>query len=459
MRKRVLLVVGLALVSSLVLAVCAPTQPAAAATKAPAAAPTKAASKTEPFNWKMRAGERLRVAMVTQPWSEFINKEIPEFKNLTGIDVTYEILPEDQFRQKTTVEFAAGTSDVDVFLSMVAQEGIKYESAGWYVDIQRFLNDRKITDPQFDFKDFTQSGLGIAKLPNGKLVGLPVYNEFGALLYNKELFDKAGVKYPPKTMQDAEKAAAAINKPGEGIYGFVGRGKGAGATSQFSSVMHSFGGDWVTRSGKANLTDPKFLSAVKWYGNMLNKYGPPGSTSYSWQQGQDIFVQGKAGMWMDASVFFANVVDPSKSKIADKVGITMAPQGPAGRIPYVGGWHLSIYNGSKHKEAAWLFVQWALGKGMVLKAQLDNITTSRVSAWESAEYKKANKYPELATTFLEAMRVGNAQWNPPVLGVSEARDAVGVVLIKAIEGGDFTSEATKANQILQELLDATPKLK
>jgi hypothetical protein len=57
------------------------------------------------------------------------------------------------------------------------------------------------------------------------------------------------------------------------------------------------------------------------------------------------------------------------------------------------------------------------------------------------------------------MKVGNAQWNPPVLGVSEARDAIGVVLVKAIEGGDFTSEATKANQKLQELLDATPKLK
>jgi len=39
------------------------------------------------------------------------------------------------------------------------------------------------------------------------------------------------------------------------------------------------------------------------------------------------------------------------------------------------------------------------------------------------------------------------------------RDAIGVVLIKAIEGGDFTAEATKTNQKLQELLDVTPKLK
>ena len=134
MTKKVLLLVGLVLVGSLFLALSMPGPSFAAAAKGPAAS-APSTPKAE-FNWKMRTGEKLRVAMVTQPWSEFINKFIPEFKALTGIDVTYEILPEDQFRQKTTVEFAAGTSDVDAFLSMVAQEGIKYESAGWYADIE-----------------------------------------------------------------------------------------------------------------------------------------------------------------------------------------------------------------------------------------------------------------------------------------------------------------------------------
>jgi len=270
MRKHVLLLVSLILASSLILSACAPAaQPAPAPTQPPAA------PKAEGFNWKMRQGEKLRVAMVTQPWTEFIAKEVPKFKELTGIDITYEILPEDQFRQKTTVEFAAGTSDVDVFLSMVAQEGIKYESAGWYMDIEKLVNDAKITDPKFDYKDFTTSGLGIARLPNGKVIGLPVYNEFGSLMYNKELFDKAGIKYPPKTVEDVEKAAAAINKPSEGVYGFVGRGKGAAATSQFSSLMYGFGGNWTTKDGKANITDQKFMDAIKWYGNILNKYGRP----------------------------------------------------------------------------------------------------------------------------------------------------------------------------------------
>jgi multiple sugar transport system substrate-binding protein len=259
-------------------------------------------------------------------------------------------------------------------------------------------------------------------------------------------------------MEEVEAAAAAIHDPDNGVYGFVGRGKGAAATSQFSSILHSFGVDWVNENGEANLLDPLSLDAIAWYGGMLNKYGPPGTTSYSWQQGQDVFVQGKAGMWLDASVFFANLVNPEQSKIVDTVGVTMAPQGPGGRTPYVGGWHLSIYSGSHNPQAAWLFVQWALGKDMVQRAQLANITTARVSAWESQEYQSQNQYPELSETFLEAMTMGDPRWNPPVLAVSEARDAVGAVLVLAIEGQDFTSEAEKANEVLQRLLSDTPKL-
>jgi len=452
----------------MVLTSCA-AKPAPAPTQAPAApaatAEPKPAATAEPqpaapagFDWQMFKGDKLRVAMVTQPWTQFIDKHIQEFKDLTGIDVTYEILPEDQFRQKTTVEFAAGTSDVDVFLSMVAQEGIKYESAGWYADIKDFLSNTAITDPDFDFADFTSSGLGIATLPNGKLIGLPVYNEFGALFYNKALFEKAGLPYPPETQADVEQAAAAINNPAEGIYGFVGRGKGAAATSQWSSIMHSYGIDWVDANGQSNVLNPKFKDAITWYGGMLNKYGPPGSTSYSWQQGQDVFLQGKAGMWLDASVFFANLVDPAQSKVVDQVGVTMAPEGPAGRTPYVGGWHLSIYNGSQHKDAAWLFVQWALGKDMVLQAQLNNITTGRISAWQSPEYAAANKYPELTEIFLEAMQIGDSRWNAPVLSVSEARDAVGAAIVFAIEGSDVDGALKDANDVVTNLLDNTPKL-
>ncbi|MBN1994372.1 MAG: sugar ABC transporter substrate-binding protein [Anaerolineae bacterium] len=439
----------------------AETKEEASAVEAKEEAPA-AEAKEEPatdFDWRMFEGEKIRVAMATQPWTQFLEPYIPEFEELTGIETTYEILPEDQFRQKTTVEFAAGTSDVDVFVSMVAQEGIKYDSAGWYVDLEEMLANTKITNPNFNFDDFTDSGVLVGRLSNDKLVGLPVYNETGVLFYNKELFDQAGVPYPPKTIEDVEAAATAIHNPADGIYGICLRGKGAAATSQFASFLHTFGSDWVDANGQANVLDPAFLDAVKWYGGMLNKYGPPGATSYHWQQCQDIFLQGKAGMWFDANVFFSNLVDPEQSKIVDKVAVAQAPIGPGGPDPTVSGWVLSIYNGSQHKDAAWLFVQWALGKEMVERAQLANITTGRVSAWQSAQYQTQNQYPEVADVILNQLAASNPNWNPPVLNVGEARDSIGTLIIEAIDGGDVDALAPDVNTKLQELLDETPKLK
>lgn len=464
MKHSIYYVMSIILAVSLVLAACGAQEPApteqpsqAEPASTDVAAPTEEAAPEIVFDWQSQAGKTLRVAMVSQPWTQFLEPYIPEFKELTGIDVTYEILPEDQFRQKTTTEFAAGTSDVDVFLSMVSVEGIRYETAGWYEDIGALIADPAITNPDFDFADFTPSGLSIAQLSNGKLVGLPVYNEFGALMYNKALFDAAGVPYPPTTMEEVEAAAAAITDKDAGVYGWCARGKGAAGTSQFSSIMFNFGTDWAT-DGKSNLLDPKWLDAMTWYGSMLSNYGPPGAANLHWQQCQELVVQGKVGMWLDASIFFANLLNPAESTIVDSAGITVAPKGPAGSTPYVGGWHISIYSQSQNKEAAWLFLQWALSKEMTLKAQLANITTARSSAWEDSEFKAVGN-AELIEAFTYAMFNGNSGWNPPVLAVGEARDAIGVVIITAHEGGDIKAALEEADAIFQGLLDATPTLK
>ena len=57
--------------------------------------------------------------------------------------------------------------------------------------------------------------------------------------------------------------------------------------------MFSYGTQWA-KDGKANLLDQKWLDAMTWYGNLIKNYGPPGATAMTWNQCQDLFVQGKA---------------------------------------------------------------------------------------------------------------------------------------------------------------------
>ena len=56
----------------------------------------------------------------------------------------------------------------------------------------------------------------------GKLHGLPYFQD-SVGLYNKELFDKAGLPYPDKTWtwQTVEENAAKLTDKSNGIYGFI----------------------------------------------------------------------------------------------------------------------------------------------------------------------------------------------------------------------------------------------
>ena len=56
------------------------------------------------------------------------------------------------------------------------------------------------------------------------------------------------------------------------------------------------------------------------------------------------------------------------------------------------------------------------------------------------------------------MTIGDPRWNPPVLAVSEARDAVGAAIVTAIEGGDVDSALQDADEVMQKLLADTPQL-
>lgn len=57
------------------------------------------------------------------PWQAGIEPYIKGFEALTGIKVTTEVYLVDQFRAKVLVELTAGAGDIDVFMTMPAQDG------------------------------------------------------------------------------------------------------------------------------------------------------------------------------------------------------------------------------------------------------------------------------------------------------------------------------------------------
>src|SRR5919201_5319127 len=78
------------------------------------------------FNWQQSKGTQLRVVLNKHPWQAAIEPHFKDFEALTGIKLVTEVYPEDQFRAKVLVELTSGASSIDVFMSMPAQEGLKY---------------------------------------------------------------------------------------------------------------------------------------------------------------------------------------------------------------------------------------------------------------------------------------------------------------------------------------------
>jgi multiple sugar transport system substrate-binding protein len=87
---------------------------------------------------------------------------------------------------------------------------------------------------------------------------------------------------------------------------------------------------------------------------------------------------------------------------------------------------------SRHKEAAWYFVQWLTNKQNFVRRQLQGNSSARISTWSDPGFldtpaAKAN--PDWIDVTLGAIKYGRNWVSPPILAVDEFRD----VLAKAVD--------------------------
>jgi len=400
------------------------------------------------FDWKKYQGKTIRVMVSKAPMADMYRKYLPEFEEMTGIKVQYEIYPEDQRRKKIAVEFASGASDVDAFLEGSHMERVKFAEAGWSSDMADFLNNKEIVAPEFEWADFSKGAVKSVTY-KGKQWMLPMSIEGTILFYRKDLFKEKGIAQP-KSLNDMVKIAKAFtDKPK--FYGFVARGKRHSNVTQFDPYFFNFNGQYLKPDGTANLMAPQFKEAIDWYGMILSNYGPPGVANWHWYECLDLFMQSKVAMYSDVSGFASQFENPKKSKIAGKVGYMLIPPGPGGvqRPPLYGlGW--TVFTGSKNKEAAWYFIQWAAGKKMLARIlHTGTAVTGRKSAWNTLDYSKAGMPKDWYETAQAYLKIGEPGL-PQVNNVAEARDIVGDAIVAGILGKDVNKAIKKANYLLDQ---------
>jgi sorbitol/mannitol transport system substrate-binding protein len=345
-----------------------------------------------------RAGQpTLKIATVNNGDMIVMQSLTSNFRKKYGIKVKYVTLPENVLRQKVTADVATGGGQFDI-VTVGTYEVPIWAKKKWIVNLKRYFSKLSpAASKSYDLKDVIQKvKLGLSYKNN--LHALPFYGESSMTYYNKKLFAAAGLKMPlHPTWKQIKSFAAKLDKPSANQYGICLRAlPGWGEFgAPLTTVINTFGGRWFNMKWEPQLTAPETKKAVKFYVDLVRKYGEPGATSSGFTECETAMAQGKTAMWVDATVAAGQLTDPKKSKVAKDIGFAYAPTAVTPRgSHWLWVWSLAIEASSKHKDAAFKFLTWATSKGYIKLVANKNgwgaaPPGTRVSTYKNPNYKKA----------------------------------------------------------------------
>ena len=459
MSRRQVLTWGFGLASVSLLSACSTSSPAAtpaataAATAAPKPAGTSAPAVATPapsaagFDWMQQKGKTLVVSAVLAVYYPVLQKLVPEFQKMTGIEVDFQVVPEQQLRQKLPIELNAKSSAIDVYVTSMHVEKILFTKAGWYEPLNKYLENPKMTPPDYDWKDIGPAGVSWATTQDGKIVAIPMGVGLVGNMWRQDVYDEAGVK-AATSMDEMIAAIKKVHKPPT-MYGFVGRGLKNANIPVWGDFMTALGGSYLSADKKElTCTTPEAVEAARIYADLMKNYAPPGSIGFNWTECQGSFSQGQVATWPDSIQFAAPFEDKTKSKVAGKNSYSPHPGSP--KFKPFGGTSmdaLAINPFGKNKDAAWLFTAWASSKDVHRKMMLEAaMIGTRQSIYAEAEFIKNHSMPKVWVDAVAAALQNTRPQLPELQDVSLFRDTYGVALVKMIEGGDpktLLEQATK----------------
>ncbi len=246
------------------------------------------------------------------------------------ITVKVEVTPWDEYWTKLEASTVGGAMP-DVFW-MHINEFFKYATNNKLMPVD---------DASIDRSKFP-SGLVDLFTFNDVLYGVPKDFDTIGLIYNKDIFDAAGMAYPDEswTWDTFLKAAEQLTNPETGVYGFAGE---YSTQEGFYNFIYQNGGSVInTVDHSSGYSMPETQEAVDFYFDLANKYGVSEDITYYSENGSgNVFASGKVAMMYKGSwnmSYFTSTED-----IADKFDIAVLPMGKE---------RASIYNGLTFSGAA-----------------------------------------------------------------------------------------------------------
>ncbi|GAA3582092.1 sugar ABC transporter substrate-binding protein [Nonomuraea rosea] len=343
------------------------------------------------------------------------------------VDVVVETAPFDEYFTKLQTSIAGGTAP-DAF-ELNYENFVTYASAGSLLDLGTVAGDG-------DSAVYAQESLNAFK-SDGKQYALPASFSTVVLLYNKDLFEQAGVATPTAdwTWKDEQAAAAKLTDRKKGVYGDFQPVQ----FFEFYKALKQAGGEFLAADGKsATFDSPEGVEAAQWLVSKVGKTMPTeaeigGTADYD----TNLFKSGKLAMWHNGIWQFAGLKD-----VPFEWDVVVEP-GDAAKASAVFHNAVAASATTKHGKEAYAWARFLSSSGVAATTRIESswelppVADQQVLAGYLKDPKPANR--QAVFDSLKSIAL------PPVIKrQQEMQDAVTKQLGEAAAGRKSVQDALKA---------------
>ncbi|MFE9857131.1 extracellular solute-binding protein [Streptomyces sp. NPDC005780] len=280
----------------------------------------------------------------------------------------------------------------------------------------------------------------------GVQYGIPWYAANRVVIYNKDLFEEAGIKSPPKTreqwIEDSEKLNRNGNQgmylPGQNWYvlaGFI--------WDEGGELADAKGGDWQGQLGTpAALKGMDFYSELQALGN-----GPKDADEEKPPQ-SDVFAKGDVAQII-STPSTATLIEKANPELKGKLGYFPIP-GKTAKAPgsvFTGGSDLIIPQKADQRSAGFEVIKALAGaKWQEELAKAMSYVPNKTSLAHVIEGE------ESTAAMAEGAARGHATPNSPQWAAVEAANPIKPYMTAVLQGGDPATEAKTASEKITALL-------
>ncbi|MEM7035141.1 MAG: sugar ABC transporter substrate-binding protein [Chloroflexota bacterium] len=378
---------------------------------------------------------------------------VEEFRELTGINVTFTNDPLGGLREKIVTESLGnpGSWDTTIYFGT------------WGPSLAQFLEPIETYKGEIDTNllDYPNSSRQIAQI-DGVTYGIPVRSHVMMFYYREDVFEELGLDVPT-TWDDLSAAAQAINEADNDTYGITMNwaNQGGGISLMpWTNMLRTNGSDLFDDNWRPIFNNEAGIEATEFYASLL-AHAPPGAPTYNEGDMRNSFASGEAAMalgWSWSYNIFTRE-DTSEEIVRNNVGYTAAIPGPAkGSDPIAMAWPMAISASSENKEAAVEWIKWMTNPDLDLQVIADKsdptrntVVANRLSSLLSDEANAS----DANDGFSEAM--GNAYSTASPEAVYIEFPEVSVILEAALSeiagGADVQSALDAAAEEVTEVME------